>query len=197
MLDTVEYFNNLVPGSDLNLLFAGRQACPPLKQCGGSRTHFLLHYVLEGAGTVASPGDEGRITPIRLKKGDAFCYFPEQPLHYGADRDDPWEYTWVGFNARRAESIVRRCGFSPENPVLQAPPSFPLGSLFDALLSILCRREPGFDLASDGLLMQILGTLTGLTGPDTGAPSSPAAVWVASMKLFMDTNFQNPSPWPP
>jgi len=193
MAEFVEYFNNLIPGADLNLLFAGRQECPPDKHCGGSRTYFLLHHILGGSGTVGLPAPgEGEPEPVRLTRGDTFCYFPEQPLQYCSSHDDPWEYTWTGFNGRRAEAILRCCGFTPEKTVLPGPPSFPLEQLFDTLLAVLCRRDPGFDLAADGLLMQILGSLARLTGRVSDSPPSTAVTWVEAMKLFMETNFQKP-----
>ncbi|MBD5163040.1 MAG: AraC family transcriptional regulator [Oscillibacter sp.] len=93
----------------------GCQQCPPDYGWGpGVRDHFLLHYVVSGRGVY-----ECRDKRYELGGGDIFLIYPDTTIHYAADREDPWEYVWVGFSGLDAKGYVEQTDFTPEDPVLR------------------------------------------------------------------------------
>ncbi len=93
----------------------GRQQCGADYGWGpGVRDHFILHHVLSGRGTCVMGGQSHE-----LQAGDSFLIFPDTTVHYFADREEPWEYIWVGFNGMDAGRYVEMTAFSPQSPVLR------------------------------------------------------------------------------
>lgn len=111
----------------------GFQKCEPSYGWGpGVRDHFLIHHVLSGQGTYRV-GE----TSFSLKAGDTFLVYPNTEVYYEADRDNPWEYYWVGFAGGDAKLLLDRTSFTPEHPVISSDFG---GSLKDALLEIYSSR---------------------------------------------------------
>ncbi len=203
MKDGVEYFNTISPSADINLLYTGYEKCPPKKHCGGIRSHYLLHYILSGKGWVHSND-----TFHQLSKGDLFCYFPEQALDYTSDPTDPWNYSWIGFQGRRAGEITRECGFTENRTVCKRPFSRAIADGLSKIIHVQSERQRGFELVSEGLLLQFLGILarelpaTRLEAPTpSDSPESynfftphyrQPYFYVEKMKQFMSTNYQKP-----
>ena len=46
-----------------------------------------------------------------------FLIEPDRINTYFADREDPWEYTWVEFSGLKAKEILDTAGLSTETPV--------------------------------------------------------------------------------
>ena len=57
------------------------------------REHYLFHYVTEGKGSLQAP--EGTYD---IETGCLFLIRPSEVVSYTSDKNDPWEYYWVGFN---------------------------------------------------------------------------------------------------
>lgn len=197
MKSGAEYFNTIEPAADINLLFAGYEQCPAGKTCGGIRSHFLLHYVMAGHGTVRA-GDR----TFRLSENDLFCYFPEQPLHYAADQDLPWQFAWLGFQGRRAAEILKLSGLRSPLAIFSTSEGSRIPEMIDSLLHFQKMRKKGFDIICDGLLLEILGELCaavplypGKDGLDFPADEVKGpdlqVTYVESMKRFMHSNYQN------
>lgn len=95
------------------IFFTGYEPTQPLHACGpGVWPHYLLHYVLSGAGTFF-----GGQKKWRLSAGDAFLIIPGAVCSYISDEASPWEYCWVGFDGRDCKDILHSCGLTPECPV--------------------------------------------------------------------------------
>lgn len=112
MYEQREVFNLIDPESELQLLYAGEQRCPPSHSHSGRRHHALWHFVLRGRGHVMSAQGTSELGP-----GDSFLFLPDQMLRYEADEHDPWEYLWLGIGGRRVVHHLTRCGFSPDTVV--------------------------------------------------------------------------------
>lgn len=83
--------NKHLPG--FNPLAFGRQKCMPHHYYGpGSRTYWLIHYVVSGTGIFK----KGNNT-YHPKAGQCFIVRPDEVIFYQADEHDPWEYIWIGF----------------------------------------------------------------------------------------------------
>lgn len=93
--------------TEINLLTCGWEDCEPSHAFGPwVRDHFLVHFVLSGKGiyTVGSK-------TYTLGKGDLFLILPGTSTFYQADADDPWVYSWLGFDGTMAMAMLRLCGF--------------------------------------------------------------------------------------
>lgn len=96
---------------DLNPLFAGWSQCPPGQHIVPDHRHStLIHYVIAGKGMFHL----GSVS-YNVHAGQAFIIFPGQVASYSADKDDPWQYCWIGFTGALAES------FSSLSPVFDMP----------------------------------------------------------------------------
>ena len=43
--------------------------------------------------------------------------YPNHEVWYYADKEDPWEYSWIGFTGNDAPSILKATRFTPSFPV--------------------------------------------------------------------------------
>ena len=114
----------------LSVYNVGFQRCDPLYQWGpGVRDHYLIHAVVSGKGTYSVNGHR-----YDLAAGDVFLVYPHTTVTYASDRNDPWEYCWVGFNGSDAAHILEAAGFRPNAPVFHQVPY--AADLREALLKI-------------------------------------------------------------
>ena len=114
---TFRCLENLKEGSlDISLIHTGKEHCTPGHICSFPRTEFIIHFVLDGTGFYSAGGQTWSLTP-----GQMFLIYPDEPVTYGADETYPWTYAWIGFKGIRANSLVKQCGFSRNQPVLPSP----------------------------------------------------------------------------
>lgn len=103
---------------DLGLYQYGWEQCEPLHSYGPyARNHYLFHYCISGTGTLISTDSKGESHTYQIKSGEGFLIYPKQINTYFADKNHPWEYTWVEFDGLRAKEIVETAGLSPDHPV--------------------------------------------------------------------------------
>ena len=73
----------------------GVHNCPSEHSFGPAvRLYWLLHYVISGKGTYTVNNKT-----YEISSGQAFLIKPDEITKYSADKDDPWTYAWVSFNA--------------------------------------------------------------------------------------------------
>ena len=110
-----EYFQETTSGEPLAFYFCGWEKCTPGHAFGPAvRPHYLFHLVLSGRGIY----ERGR-ERYEVRAGQGFLIPPGESTCYEADRQDPWEYCWVGFGGTEAEGILRECGLGDENLIYQ------------------------------------------------------------------------------
>lgn len=98
---------------DLNLYQYGWERTEPLHSYGPhARNHYLFHYVISGRGVLYA--DDNAYT---IEGGRGFLIVPGVPTTYVADREDPWEYTWIEFDGLRARESLSLAGVSRHQPV--------------------------------------------------------------------------------
>ena len=115
MLETYKqsFKQHFTDNVELSIFNCGQQRCEGGYTWGpGVRDHYLIHYVVQGKGTYTVNG-----TVFHLHEGDIFLAKPSQLITYTADRDDPWEYYWVGFNGACANRLVQQLPFREASPV--------------------------------------------------------------------------------
>lgn len=92
--------------NDLKLRFCGHSRCLPLHIYGpGTRPYYLLHFVFSGRGRLVV-----NKTDYPLEAGQLFLVEPDQMVFYQADGQEPWTYSWVGFNGSLARHFMSRLG---------------------------------------------------------------------------------------
>lgn len=98
---------------DLNLYQFGWERTAPLHSYGPhARNHYLFHYVISGKGTLFANEQVYEITA-----GHGFLVVPGQITTYRADKQEPWEYTWIEFDGLRAQESLRLAGISGKEPI--------------------------------------------------------------------------------
>ena len=79
----------------INPSVCGWQDCEPGHSYGPAvRSYWLLHFVVSGKGVFRTARGE-----YHLGKNDVFIIRPYEITYYEADKDDPWEYMWIGFTS--------------------------------------------------------------------------------------------------
>lgn len=87
--------------TDFNPIDFGYQKCEPSHFFGPHiRKVYLLHFVSSGTGIFRNERNE-----YKINAGRAFLIRPGEVCYYEADKENPWEYTWIGFNGRLAEKF--------------------------------------------------------------------------------------------
>lgn len=119
--------------ASLTVYRTGRQQCGASASRGQEvRDFYLIHYVIKGAGVYTLNG-----ISYPVKAGETFLIYPNMPINYVADDQDPWEYCWVGFNGTDARILLNATRFSPQTPVIT--PSNP-DRMLELLLDIYVAR---------------------------------------------------------
>jgi len=72
----------------------------------GTLNNFSIHFVLSGSGYVEIDG-----SPVMIKRGDAFLYFPMQEQRYYSSKQDPWNIRWVHFYGDVLNQFLSEKGF--------------------------------------------------------------------------------------
>lgn len=110
----IEYLPTSKHHTELYLTQYGTENCIPSHFFGPAvRSHYLLHYILEGEGIYEVGGNT-----YKLSKGQGFLIVPEEVTYYQADEANPWSYCWVGFNGALAETLLKQAGLSMASPIL-------------------------------------------------------------------------------
>lgn len=155
----------------------GCQQCPPGYGWGpGVRGHFLLHHVLRGKGSYVC-----RDNRYALKEGDTFLIYPNTPIQYCADSQEPWEYVWVGFSGLDAEGYVEQTDFSPDSPVFYGRDSCQLRALLEAVYAS-CGASVWEGLTMTARLYELLAYLvrTSCRQRDSRAKNAPDCAQLAA-----------------
>lgn len=103
---------------DLTLFQYGYEKCRPLHSYGPFiRNHYLFHYVISGKGTLLTDDTSNHSEEYHIEAGNGFLIEPGRVNTYFADRNDPWEYTWIEFGGLRAKEILESAGLTSDSPV--------------------------------------------------------------------------------
>lgn len=152
--------------SDLNPVNFGYEDCCPGHTFGPARRHhYLIHYVTSGKGVFCAADG----TKYHIHAGEAFLIRPLEVTVYAADKEDPWEYIWIGFNGRLAEAFA-----DLPSPVLQLN-----GALFKEMKQAFTLPS----LAEEFLTSKLFALYVDLFSP-TGSSGH-----VARIKTYIDSNY--------
>lgn len=114
---------------DLYLVHAGKEHCMPSHIWLGCKEEYVIHFVISGKGTFSVDGKTWE-----LHEGQMFLIYPEEPVTYAADENDPWFYAWIGFNGIRVDSMLKNSGFSKNSLVMTYNSPKKMLSIIDQIL---------------------------------------------------------------
>ena len=162
---------------------SGIQQCAPGYTWGpGLRDHFLIHHVISGKGVFTVSG-----ATYPVCAGDTFLIYPSEMVSYTADRQEPWEYCWVGFQGAQAKLLISQTPFSENTPVTRFENT---QQIQDAILAIYnaAGSTPASELRAIGLLYVFLALLV---GQKQSAPlaDEPSLEYVENAVRFIAHNY--------
>lgn len=174
---------------ELQLLHYGTEACTPGHYFGPAmRDYYKIHYILDGKGTFEVGGKK-----VTLHKGQGFLIVPHSVVHYEADQDDPWEYSWVAFQGSTCPSLLQQACLSVHHPI------FEMGNEDDEMRSCLHRMissrntHKGWEISMTGLLFQFFSILIDRAGEDRPIPLQDYTkeTYVTQVMDFIEINYAN------
>lgn len=101
---------------ELSLIHCGIERCHPLHIWQGTRSEYIIHFVLRGHGVYSVGGHT-----YSLEAKQMFLIRPDTRITYIADEEDPWSYCWIGFRGDRSERILADIGFRQGIDILDTP----------------------------------------------------------------------------
>lgn len=104
-------------GHDLIVYYCGFENCKSEHYWTGVRDHYLIHYITSGKGIFIYNNET-----YSLKAGQGFLIGPNTLSYYKADKEQPWEYCWIGFHGRRAQYYLNQANLSPQQPIFSCSP---------------------------------------------------------------------------
>lgn len=114
---------------DLNPRQVGYEKCIPEHSCGPElREYYLIHYVISGKGELILGGKKYQIGEKHI-----FIIPPDTIFSFKADREEPWEYTWLCFDGDYAKKLL-----TLKSPVMPFKEKY-----FENLLA--CRKYTGIE----------------------------------------------------
>ncbi len=142
---------------DLCLYQSGYEQCKPQSSFGPFvRNHYLFHYVISGRGTLIATDPKGKEKTFHISTGQGFMIFPNQNTHYFADKDHPWEYTWIEFDGVRVEEVLLNSGINITHPIYQSSDKSISARLKDTMLEIALSKEASSPFATIGKLYECM-----------------------------------------
>ncbi len=182
--DRYSFKNTLKENAGLSVYNTGYERCDSNYGWGPAlRDHYLIHYISAGHGTYVHAERS-----YDLNEGDLFLVSPSELVHYRADKLDPWEYCWVGFNGTDARRLVTMAGFSTDKPVLHSDDPAETQRLLMAIA-----EDSGNSAADDaqmvGCLYQFLAHLIRLNGQNSVGNAHQG--YVANALRFIQYNYAN------
>lgn len=170
--------------ADLHMCQCGSEDCAPGHDYGPAvRDHYLIHYIRSGRG-IFRVGEA--VYDLRENQGFLIC--PGVVTYYRADADDPWHYSWVGFNGRKARYFLAQAGLSQENPVFSYARDGLLAETLARLEETAARATRGREIRLLGLLYVFLAGLIE-TADAAPRPETQRELYVRRAREYMEMEY--------
>lgn len=122
--------------SDFIPVNAGYQCCDPGYGYGPTvRDYYTIHYIEKGKGIYKSINGEHEVNA-----GEAFLIRPGEMAYYEADKENPWDYIWIGFKGKFSEKFYDLPDIlKPDGTLFAEIKSLPETMLEERLCAIIFR----------------------------------------------------------
>ncbi|HEX3040426.1 MAG TPA: AraC family transcriptional regulator [Caproiciproducens sp.] len=163
----------------------GIQRCGSCHSWGPAiRDHYLIHYIISGHGVFTSGGNS-----YPLSAGDGFLVEPSRIASYSADKADPWEYCWVGFNGSDAKRLMLQTGLLNRNPVFHCDDVGRLQQLLENINSV-SGSSPSEEARMESALLLFLAEMMDQFG-SRSAQHENGYDYVQKAIKFIDYNYSS------
>lgn len=175
--------NQVFPNT-LSIYFCGREQCVPGHSFGPAvRPHYLIHVVLSGQGIYRQKN-----CTYHLKAGDAFLITPMESTYYQADKNDPWEYAWIGFDGQNMNAFLEHTCF--QNSCIYSCPrtgdtQYHIKRLMFFILDTFFSPSRS-NLTLSGFFFQLLGIMN---GSDISRKQSLSRQYADRALEYMNNNY--------
>lgn len=120
---------NPIKNSDLKVYQYGREKCRSGHSYGpANRDHYLLHFVTKGKGTFYCENKR-----YEIQAGQGFLIVPGIVTSYIADTEEPWTYSWIGFNGENVDFYLSQTGLGSDSPVFAYEDSKAFSRIFSEI----------------------------------------------------------------
>src|SRR5574344_1779530 len=169
---------------ELNLMECGREICISDKDIVLSQKNYhLFHYINSGKGLFEIEGKT-----YVLSKGMVFYIPPNTQAHYSPDKNDPWTYTWLGFDGVAVESFLKRANISRTNPVLGDDDTLELNDCFSRLYDEY-KKCSYLNVVCLGIGYELFGRMLNKFGGKL-VDYKETMSYVSFAKEYIDNNYQ-------
>ncbi|TDP92266.1 AraC-like DNA-binding protein [Halanaerobium saccharolyticum] len=115
--------------TDMEIHICGSQQCSQGHSYGPAlRDYFLIHYIHRGKGIFEVDGKK-----FELKRGEGFVIWPHLLSYYQADKNNPWQYSWIGFTGLKAEDYLKEAGITKAKPFFRTQNSEKTSTIFNEM----------------------------------------------------------------
>ncbi|QUL56281.1 AraC family transcriptional regulator [Paenibacillus tritici] len=183
----IEYLPRSKQHIGLHLNQFGNEECLPGHFFGPAvRSHYLLHYVVDGEGFFEVDG-----TRYELRRGQGFLICPDIITYYQAGTANPWSYCWFGFEGTSAETLLKQAGISKSSPIF----CYDQDNRIEQYLQMMI-ESGGLGKAREtkltGLLYLLLSLLiesSPVTSPEYEYTESRTEIYVEKVTNFIEMNY--------
>lgn len=165
--------------AEINPITYGAERCEPGHSVRSVRAFYLIHCVFSGKGVFER---EGAAYP--LEKNSLFLIRPGEATYYSADREDPWEYAWIGFEGRLCPELLESTVFAEGCCTALAPQAL---RVFDDI-----RRIPDLLPSTELLLCSSIYQLMAVLQKNSPAALSRPEEYAVRTADFIRANYTNP-----
>ena len=152
---------------DLNPLNVGEEDCAPGHRYGPAvRSYTLIHFVRSGEGTFLSGGEI-----YTVHAGEAFLIRPDEVTLYYASEENPWSYSWIGFDGALSARFA------------ELPPVFPCRNFGKEILAA-CEN--------DGMSEYRIASVLFSMYAEFFAMEKPHNHYVRKVKNYINTQYMQP-----
>jgi AraC-like DNA-binding protein len=170
----------------LQVMVCGNEQVEPGKVTGPiAKDRYSLHYIHSGKGEFQINGQT-----YMLSAGQGFLIIPNQIVRYEPDDNDPWCYSYIGFQGYKADFFLRQAGLSLNQPIFEAK-SEALVECFARLGEIQTSRLAKI-LRFTSTLYLILSCLIDQSPVDSGSRHDSKQLYIQSAIDYITDHYANP-----
>ena len=170
----------------ITIHYCGTKICEPGYSFGAIRPHYILHIVCKGKGYYHRGNQV-----YELKTGDAFLLIPLEHSVYTADMEDPWTYTWIGFDGPAVESLLSPTCFL-NDVVFHGFSSPEKQATFFTMLNTMYQTYLETGVSSYTFLGQFLELLEFMRTPPVHVTEEDAARYLEKAREYIHSNYPYP-----
>lgn len=124
--------------TEFHLYEVGYEKCRPAKATEYAPIdYWVLHYCVSGEGYF-SVADSPQ---VHLTAGDLFLIPANYRNKYYPNRQNPWNYLWIGFSGSLAKNYLEQAGLTEENPIIKATIDKKTELIFSAIYQSFKQKE--------------------------------------------------------